>query len=409
MHKTERIHSLDSLRATMMLLGLVFHSALTYNITYHAWPLKDPRTIHLFSDLLVLLIHSFRMPIFFLVSGFFGSMLFYERRPMQMIKNRFLRIVLPFVIFLFILYPITVISFAYTGAVFAQQANPLGFAFKSISKISDFLPTSTSHLWFLYYLALITGTLVILGIVVKNVQWLTDLVSKIFVWLIQRPLVRIGFFSVSVFILLYILGTSMIETSISFIPDINTFIFFSYFYLIGWILFKSKKHLDAFKRYDWASVALAIALTIAQGLILTSYKLSPFSRSPLLILFSSVIVCLYMFGITGLFIRYGSKHSAMARYISDSSYWVYLIHLPVTAIIPAFIWKLPLPAAAKFLIVLSVTSIICFVSYHYLVRDTFIGKFLNGRRYPKNKIFEFVKLNEIDKDSVSSSVGTQAQ
>lgn len=29
-HKTERLHSLDALRAIMMLLGLVIHSAITY-------------------------------------------------------------------------------------------------------------------------------------------------------------------------------------------------------------------------------------------------------------------------------------------------------------------------------------------------------------------------------------------
>lgn len=395
MHKTERIHSLDSLRAAMMLLGLIFHSSLTYNVTYHAWPIKDPRTVHLFTDFLVLLIHSFRMPIFFFVSGFFAAMLFYERQPIPMIKNRVLRIVLPFIVFLFIIYPVTITSFAFTAAVFSQQGNSLGLAFKSLSKLSDFIPTSTCHLWFLYYLAMITGTFVLLGILLKKVQWFTHLVTKLFDWLIQRPLVRILFFSGSVFILLYVLGTSMVETSVFFVPDINTFSFFSFFYLIGWILFKSKKHLDTFKIYDWASLALAIVLTIAQGLILTTYHLVPFSRSPLLIMLSALIVCLYLFGITGLFIRYGSKHSAITRYISDSSYWVYLIHLPITAIIPAFIWKLPLPAAAKFLIVLLLTAIICFVSYHYLVRSTFIGKFLNGRRYPKNKIFEFLKSNQV--------------
>jgi hypothetical protein len=29
------------------------------------------------------------------------------------------------------------------------------------------------------------------------------------------------------------------------------------------------------------------------------------------------------------------------------------------------------------------TGVICFVSYHYLVRGTFIGKFLNGRKYSR--------------------------
>jgi glucans biosynthesis protein C len=400
MHKTERIHSLDSLRAIMMLLGLVLHSALTYNITYHggSWPLKDPQTTHLFSDFLVLLIHSFRMPIFFLVAGFFGAMLFYERQPIEMIKNRVRRIAMPFVVFLFILYPLIVLAFRYTNAAFSHQENPFEIALKTFSNISVFLPKSTSHLWFLYYLAMITGTAVILGLLLKNVKWLTHLVTKIFDWLIQRPLVRILFFSCCVFIVLSVLGTHMVESSRSLIPDVNTFSFFLFFYLTGWILFKSKKYLETFKRYDWACLALAILLSIIQGLIITNSDLTPNGASSLLIMLSSLVVCLFMFGITGLFIRYGSNHSARMRYISDASYWIYLIHLPFTAIIPAFIWKLPFPAVAKFLIVLSVSTIICLFTYHYLVRDTFIGKFLNGRKYPRNKILETVKLNGLQTD-----------
>ncbi len=104
-YKTERIHSLDSLRAIIMLLGLVLHSALTYNVTNHGdtWSLKDPQTTHVFSDYIVFLIHSFRMPIFFLVAGFFGAMLFYERQLIKMIRNRISRIVYPFIVFIFIL------------------------------------------------------------------------------------------------------------------------------------------------------------------------------------------------------------------------------------------------------------------------------------------------------------------
>jgi peptidoglycan/LPS O-acetylase OafA/YrhL len=73
------------------------------------------------------------------------------------------------------------------------------------------------------------------------------------------------------------------------------------------------------------------------------------------------------------------------RYIADSSYWVYLIHLPFTAIIPTFIWEFPLTAVVKFLIVLTTTILICLVSYHFLVGATFIGNFLNGRKYPIRK------------------------
>ena len=369
----------------MMLLGLVLHSALTYNVTYHgdAWSLKDPETTHIFSDSIVFLIHSFRMPIFFLVAGFFGAMLFYERQPLRMVKNRISRIVFPFVVFMFLLWPLTIFAFGYTGAVFSNQENPLGIALEPLTNILAFLPRTTTHLWFLYYLSLITGTTVVFGLLLKRAQKLTKRITEIFDRLIQRPLNRIIFFSSLFFLILTILGTSMVEASVSLIPELDTFVYFLVFYLIGWVLFKSKQHLDTFIRYDWTCTILAIILATIQGLTIQNLGLEPNGNSAILILYSSVVVCLFMFGITGLFIRYGSKHSARMRYVSDSSYWVYIVHLPITAIIPAFIWKLPFPAMAKFLIVLSSTTIICFVSYHYLVRFTFIGKFLNGRIYPR--------------------------
>ena len=95
--KIERIHALDSLRAIMMLLGLVIHSASTYresylNYRWYKWPLIDPYATHPFFDILIDFIHEFRMPIFFIIGGFFGALLFYERSPQTMIKNRIYRI-----------------------------------------------------------------------------------------------------------------------------------------------------------------------------------------------------------------------------------------------------------------------------------------------------------------------------
>ncbi len=179
--------------------------------------------------------------------------------------------------------------------------------------------------------------------------------------------------------------TSIVEVSVYLTPDFNTFIFHFFFYIVGWVLFKSKHLLVTFMEYDWMYLILAIIIATIQGLITQNWDsetmMTEYLNSEFIMLSNAFIVWLFTFGITGLFIRYGSKHSIRMRYISDSSYWVYLIHLPLTAIIPAFVWKLPFPAIVKFIIVLSLTTFICFTTYHYLVRNTFIGKFLNGRRY----------------------------
>ena len=181
----------------MMLLGLVLHSALTYNVTNHghAWLLKDPESTNIATDSVVFLIHFFRMPIFFLVAGFFGSMLFYERKPIRMIKNRVSRIAYPFIVFLFILWPIILLTFGYSEAVFLENNNPFGKASESLSQISDFLPTTTFHLWFLYYLLLITIASTILALLLKKSKRVTSRITSSFNWLIQKPILRILFFS----------------------------------------------------------------------------------------------------------------------------------------------------------------------------------------------------------------------
>jgi len=377
-NKTERLHSLDSLRAIMMLLGLVLHSAITYSITDHGevWSLKDPGTTNYFYDYIVYLIHLFRMPVFFVMAGFFGALLFYERRPVRMIKNRMSRIVFPFIVFLFLLWPIILFAFNYTSAVFSGNDNAFSVALARFSTIGDLLPTTTFHLWFLYYLIFITFATLVLGLLFNKLPAVTSKITQSFNRIIQKPILRVLVFAIFTFLIFLFLKTPTVEFSIALKPHFNTFIYFFFFYIVGWVLFKSKHLLDTLKQYDWIFTILGLIVATVQFVLYKTLS------SEIMMPINSIIIWLFIFGITGLFLRYTSKHSKKMRYISDSSYWVYLIHLPLTAFIPGLIAEWPIPAFIKFLIILIVTTIICFVTYHYFVRATFIGKFLNGRKYP---------------------------
>lgn len=379
LQKTERLHSLDSLRAIMMLLGLVIHSAVTYgNIDWGpAWVLKDPIATHAFNDYIVAIIHLFRMPIFFLVAGFFGAMLFYERKPLKMIKNRISRIVFPFIVFVILICPTVIFSFIYTRTLFSGIENPLTEALAPFSSINILIPENTFHLWFLYYLTIITFTSVGLGLAMKKTPKLSNYLSKIFSWLIQKPLLRVIVFAGVTVVIYYIMGTYQVATSSKFTLDFNTFFYYLSFYLVGWVLFKSKYLLDSMMKFDWLCTFFGIILFSIYFFTNKSFSYE------MHIVIKSIMIWLFVFGIFGLFIRYGSNHSSKMRYISDSSYWVYLIHLSLTAIIPSFIVDWPIHGILKFLFVLISTGTICFVSYHYLVRGTFIGKFLNGRKYSR--------------------------
>ena len=86
------------------------------------------------------------------------------------------------------------------------------------------------------------------------------------------------------------------------------------------------------------------------------------------------------FGLIGLFQLAFSTHSSWVRWVADSSYWVYVMHLPVVLVIGTLMFELPWPADLKFIIVCVVTGALGFATYWAFIRYTFIGTMLNGKR-----------------------------
>jgi glucans biosynthesis protein C len=90
----------------------------------------------------------------------------------------------------------------------------------------------------------------------------------------------------------------------------------------------------------------------------------------------------FIFGITGLFVRYLSGHSPLRRYLCDSSYFLYIAHVPVILALQVLLKDVPLPPLTKIFLVLTASIAILLPIYRYAVRPTFVGAVLNGRKYP---------------------------
>jgi peptidoglycan/LPS O-acetylase OafA/YrhL len=78
------------------------------------------------------------------------------------------------------------------------------------------------------------------------------------------------------------------------------------------------------------------------------------------------------------------SYNRYVRYFTDASYWIYLVHFPITIALSGFLTRFEAPAAVKFLNVQIVTTAAAILSYHYFVRTTFIGEMLNGKRYSRS-------------------------
>lgn len=98
-----RRHDLDALRAIAMLLGILLHGALSF-IPGGFWPVQDTRTNGWFG-MLMAAVHGFRMPLFFLLSGFFTMMLLRRRGLLSVLWHRFRRIFVPLVLGTCLLVP----------------------------------------------------------------------------------------------------------------------------------------------------------------------------------------------------------------------------------------------------------------------------------------------------------------
>ena len=89
---------------------------------------------------------------------------------------------------------------------------------------------------------------------------------------------------------------------------------------------------------------------------------------------------LMVFGAIGAAQAVVRRPSPTLSYLADSSYWIYLIHMPLLGLIQVDLYRVPGHALGKFPIVLGLTLALGFASYQVLVRHSFLGMALHGRR-----------------------------
>jgi len=145
----------------------------------------------------------------------------------------------------------------------------------------------------------------------------------------------------------------------------------------GWLLYNGRDLLPRFEKH----IGIYLVLQFFAFLV---YGLTPGGSHPFVKAAGNVLLCWFLiFATLGIFLRYCSRPSPRWRYMSDASYWLYIMHMPVVVGLQVAFRYVPLPALAKVPIVLLLSVLVLLVSYDVVVRPTWIGELLNGRRYPR--------------------------
>lgn len=117
MNSPSRIYFLDNLRAFVILLVVVLHGSMTYMAYAPAWwYVLDPQN-SLFFTLLVLLIDIPIMLVMFFVAGYFALPSLNKRGPRAFLRDKFIRVGVPWLVGVLLLAPPTAYLIYYTRAV----------------------------------------------------------------------------------------------------------------------------------------------------------------------------------------------------------------------------------------------------------------------------------------------------
>ncbi|WP_395373293.1 acyltransferase family protein [Marinicella sp. W31] len=374
-----RYHYMDNLRALAMLMGIFFHAALAYSpITHFVWlTAEKEKSVSL--DVIAWFTHLFRMPLFFLIAGFFALYLIEKRGLPRFLKNRGLRVLLPLLIFL----PLVLWSIK-AGIEWAlvHVDNPsLLLQFIGLAKNNPDAPKppfSMGHLWFLYNLAMFYVVFVVLWkLRFFDSVWVKKMMSRSFILLILPVLVIPAFFS----------QAAPHPAPEGIMPQWWSFAFYGVLFIVGACIYKHQAILEDLQRFKYVLLILSLlAYAYLYGLFPAMLSIGSswyHFKVAALEAFIAVYmtVCCLSFGAQLL-----NQANGVFRYFADASYWIYIIHIPLLFLIQYQLMDVEWFSWIEFLIASCLTIAIGLITYALLVRRTPIGLLLNGKMIRKKQM-----------------------
>jgi glucan biosynthesis protein C len=326
-----REHFWDALRAFLMLLGIPYHVALSYqpgqDFIVHSG--EGVRGFTEFADVL----HLFRMPAFFVIAGYFALLLLARRDPSLWLKGRFVRLGVPFLTCIVTLVPAMnmvceLSNLPWHGAVHSWRENSLTSGGYWVR-----------HLWFiivlLYFSTIAAGLATVFpavktGMLPQRIdRWAArNMVSALLV----AGLV-IGAWEASALEAFYRAG---LDTNLpQQILRLDEAIIFAPWFALGCVLVRGRETLAQAVRF---SAPVAVIAVVATATWLLVHKDVP----PMLERFIGTFAALattqvLIAGARSLL----DRPIPLVRRLTDASFVIYLFHLPL---ITLFVWLAqPLP------------------------------------------------------------------
>lgn len=384
--QSERLHGLDALRGGALLLGVVLHASMSF-FPVQVWIVADDQR-SIWASGLFFVIHLFRMATFFLIAGLFAHMMLDRRGVGGFVKDRLIRIAGPLVAFWPLVMAGIIAVVIWIGVrmslTAADAPPPPTFTWATIP---------LTHLWFLWVLLIFYAGLLILrapfAALDRDGAWgrSVDRATAALIGPWGPPVLGAP---LAVALWLHPNWTAFFGVptpDAGLIPNTPALVGFGLAFGFGVLLDRRRDLLKRIQGWTPAYLGLAIgagatAMMAAGG---PTPQLAPLVDPQTKALAAAAFgigVYASVFAVVGLALTFFSGHSPARRYVADASYWVYIVHLPLVMAAQVWVQHLDWPWPAKLAAIVAGVLAVSFASYELLIRHSFMGRWLNGRRVP---------------------------
>jgi membrane-bound acyltransferase YfiQ involved in biofilm formation len=186
----------------------------------------------------------------------------------------------------------------------------------------------------------------------------------------------------------------VLATPRDLMPNFKVLAAYGVYFTVGWGLWVNRELLPRLQRNPWPGLGIALLRAPVNLLaVMAQANHREAANPPMLFLAAGTgawISWLMFFSCLSLFLRYADSGSPRLRYLSDSAYWIYLVHPLVLVLVQIPLMYVRMPGMGKALIGLLAATPVLLWSYDRFVRDGWIGMLLNGRRYPRGPLLRQV-------------------
>lgn len=352
----ERKYYIDNLRWLAILLLFPFHAAQIWSggeySGFYIWSHTNT-VLYAFSNL----VYPWYMTFLFAIAGMSCKYALLKRTNKQFVAERTKKLLIPFLFGLLVLVPVMtytaeVFFNGYTGTYLQQYV----LFFTKETDLTGYRGGFTpAHLWFLIYLFVISLTALLIVNLQKKYfpKFKAGSVSYFFIVLLFVP----------EWLCLYVLnigGKSLGQFMILF--------------LFGYYILSEESILQKLKRYRFVSLAICI---LSGGLYTYLYCFENVR--------SILITGLYIFfGWMGIITLLGigqsklNVHNRLSAYLTQASFPIYILHMPILVVVGFFVLKLPLGVTGQFGLIVLISLIATFLIYEIAKRVPVLRFFLGG-------------------------------